>query len=112
MARTFDPVRCAQSAVAAMEDESPAALLVYYVTEFSLPAKVVAAHAGISVQMLYNYADAEGGVRPTNSKVDGIARVVERLKTLEAQGALAFTGTTAERHARLNNLLAVDETPK
>lgn len=112
MTRSFDPVRGIQTAVAAMEDDSPAAVLTYYVTEFSLPAKVVAAHAGLSIQMLYNYADADGGIRPTHSKVEGINRVVERLKTLEAQGLLELSGTAAERAAQLNDLLTVDETPK
>lgn len=112
MAKSFDPVRCIQTTVSAMEDDSPAAILTYYVTEFSLPAKVVAAHAGLSVQMLYNYADAEGGIRPTRQKNEGIAQVVERLKTLEQQGLLELVGTAAERSAQLTALLAVDETPK
>lgn len=109
MARTFDPARGVQSQIAAMEDETPASMLGYYMTEFSLPVKVVAAAAGLAPPTLYQYIEAPESVRPSAKTEEMIAATVTRLHALAEQGKLKLDGSPMERRERLAQLLAVEE---
>ena len=110
MARTFDPIRAVQAQVSAIEDESPAAVLSYYVTEFNLPAKVVASSVGLSPLTLYQYVEAVDGVRPSDRTEALMKKACERMHALAASGTLELVGTPKERQEQLAALLAVDET--
>jgi hypothetical protein len=112
MARTFSDTSKIKANMAAFEDGSNAAQLVQFITEFNLPAKVVAAHAGVSVQTIYSYVDAEDGVRTTVQKEGQIAAVVARLKELEAAGKLQLTGNAYDRAEQLNSMLTVEPSPE
>lgn len=109
MPRTFDPARAVNAQIAVIEDESPAAMLGYYLTEFNLPVKVVAAAAGMAAPTLYQYIEAPECVRPAVNTESQIAALVARLHSLAAQGLLELPTSPMERRERLASLLAVEE---
>lgn len=110
MARTFDPIRAIQAQVSTIEDEYPAAVLSYYITEFALPVKVVAHSVGLSPLTLYQYVEAVDGVRPSDRTEALMKQACERLQALAARGALTLEGTSKEKQDQLAALLVVDET--
>lgn len=110
--RPFNHTSALQTELNAMEDPSPIAQLLYLVVEFKLPVKIVAPYAGLSVQTMYNYMAAEDGVHLPDAAVPLVTSLLERLKTLAAEGRLDLPGEPAERAQQMHTLLAVAETPQ
>lgn len=108
MSRTFDPIRALQAQVNVIEDESPAAMLCYYMTEFNLPAKVVANSVGLSPLTLYQYVESVDGVRPSVKTEALMKSAVSKLESLAARGLLELEGAPKARQDQLAALLAVE----
>lgn len=108
MARPYEETTTIHAAALALEDESAAFVLLHYITAFNLPARVVAAAAGMSHQSLYLYAEAGEGVRPTKRIEPAMQAVVDKLKALEAEGKLALRGSSRDRATQLTSLLAIE----
>ena len=109
MARQYEESTAIRAGLNLMEDESPVSALIFFVTEYNLPAKVIAQCAGISVQTLYSYTNTEDGVRLTQQLEPKITRLVDRLKTLAAEGKLDISGSGFQRNMQLVDLLTVEE---
>ena len=109
MAREYPEETRLRVTLNALEDESPAALLLLFMVDYGIPARVIAGCSGIPIPTLYQHLNAEESVRPTRQIEPKLLAIVERLKTLAAEGKLDVVGTARERDAQLIALLTVEQ---
>lgn len=109
MAREYSEETILRVSLNAIEDDTPSVQLTLYMTDYSIPARVVAGVLGISVPTLYQHLNADEAVRLTRHVEPKVLKLLERLKTLAVEGKLNVLGSTAERNAELLELLTIEE---
>jgi hypothetical protein len=114
MPRPFSTEAVIRTGVQMLEDDFSPATVLYYISEFSLPSKVIAHVAGISQHTLHLYSshDSVDVMRPTEAVDKKLKAICARLKTLEAEGKLVLTGSVKERSEQLTALLTVEDQPQ
>ena len=109
MAREYSEETILRVSLNAIEDDTPSVQLTLYMADYSIPARVVAGVLGISVPTLYQHLNADEAVRLTRHVEPKVLKLLERLKTLAAEGKLNVLGSTIERNAELLELLTIEE---
>lgn len=109
MAREYPEDTHLRIAFNAIEEGAPSTLLVQFMADYGLPARVIAGCSGVSLPTLYQHLNADESVRLTRQVEPKLVAVLERLKTLAVEGKLNLTGSARERDAQLIELLTIEE---